>query len=187
MAEATAGTGAGRLAGKVAVITGAASGIGAGTVERFVEEGARVVVADLQADAGQALVERMGDAAVFAECNVTDEDQVAAAVDLAVSAFGRLDCMFNNAGVVGVVGPIAETSTAAWDETIDILLKGVFLGTKHAARVMVPQGMGGTIISTSSTAGVMGGLGPHCYTAAKHAVRTRCDERTGHIVGPQSA
>jgi len=79
--------------------------------------------------------------------------------------------MFNNAGVVGVVGPIGETSTAAWDETIDILLKGVFLGTKHAARVLVAQGSGGTIISTSSTAGVMGGLGPHCYTAAKHAVR----------------
>jgi NAD(P)-dependent dehydrogenase (short-subunit alcohol dehydrogenase family) len=160
-----------RLDGKVAVITGAASGIGAGTARRFVEEGARVVVADLQVEAGQALVAELGDAAAFAECNVTDEDHVAGAIDLAVSTFGRLDCMFNNAGVVGVVGPIGETSTAAWDETIDILLKGVFLGTKHAARVLVAQGSGGTIISTSSTAGIMGGLGPHCYTAAKHAVR----------------
>jgi NAD(P)-dependent dehydrogenase (short-subunit alcohol dehydrogenase family) len=161
----------GRMAGKVAVITGAASGIGAGTVQRFVAEGARVVVADLQVDAGTALADSLGEAAVFARCNVTDEDQVAGAVDMAMSAFGRLDCMFNNAGVVGVVGPIAETSAAAWDETIDILLKGVFLGTKHAARVLIEQGSGGTIISTSSTAGIMGGLGPHCYTAAKHAVR----------------
>lgn len=161
----------GRLEGKVAVITGAASGIGAGTAERFVAEGARVVVADLQVEAGTALAASLGDAAVFAECNVTNEDQVAGAVDAAVAAFGRLDCMFNNAGVVGVVGPIAETSTQAWDETVDILLKGVFLGTKHAARVLIDQGEGGTIISTSSTAGVMGGLGPHCYTATKHAVR----------------
>ena len=161
----------GRLDGKVAVITGAASGIGAGTAQRFVAEGARVVVADLQVDAGQALADSLGDAAVFAECNVTSEEHVAGAVDAAVSTFGRLDCMFNNAGIVGVVGPIADTPLDAWNKTVDILLTGVFLGTKHAARVLTAQGEGGTIISTSSTAGVMGGLGPHCYTAAKHAVR----------------
>ena len=95
--------------------------------------------------------------------------EVAAAVDLAVSEFGRLDVMFNNAGIVGAVGRISEMPVEAWDNTIDILLRGVFLGVKHAARVMLPQNSG-VIINTSSTAGVLGGLGPHAYTAAKHGV-----------------
>jgi NAD(P)-dependent dehydrogenase (short-subunit alcohol dehydrogenase family) len=151
------------------VITGAASGIGAGTARLFVEEGAQVVVADMQVDAGRALVEELGDAARFAEVNVLDESQVAAAVDLAVSEFGALDIMFNNAGIVGAVGRISEMPTEAWDNTIAILLRGVFLGTKHAARVMLEQNSG-VIINTASTAGVMGGLGPHAYTAAKHGV-----------------
>jgi NAD(P)-dependent dehydrogenase (short-subunit alcohol dehydrogenase family) len=159
----------GRLDGKVAVITGAASGIGAGTARRFVDEGASVVVADLQADAGGAVAAALGDRARFAQADVTNEDDVAAAVDLAVSEFGRLDVMFNNAGIVGVVGSIAEMRADAWDNTIAILLRGVFLGSKHAARVMIDQGSG-VIISTSSTAGIVGGLGPHAYTAAKHGV-----------------
>lgn len=100
---------------------------------------------------------------------MTAEADVGAAVDLAVTEFGRLDIMFNNAGIVGVVGRIAETSTDAWDNTIAILLRGVFLGVKHAARVMVPQNSG-VIINTSSTAGIVGGLGPHAYTTAKHGV-----------------
>ena len=159
----------GRLAGKTAVITGAASGIGAGTARLFVEEGARVIVADMQVEAGRELVAELGDAARFAEVNVLDESQVAAAVDLAVSEFGALDIMFNNAGIVGAVGRISEMPTDAWDNTIAILLRGVFLGTKHAARVMLEQNSG-VIINTASTAGVMGGLGPHAYTAAKHGV-----------------
>ncbi len=159
----------GRLAGRTAVITGAASGIGAGTARRFVAEGANVIVADLQVGAGQALVAELGDAARFAECDVTNEEQVAAAVDMAVAEFGSLDVMFNNAGVVGVVGKISEMPVEAWDHTMAILLRGVFLGTKHAARVMTEQGSG-VIINTSSTAGILGGLGPHVYTAAKHGV-----------------
>ena len=159
----------GRLAGRTAVITGAASGIGAGTARLFVEEGARVIVADMQVDTGRALVAELGDAARFAEVNVLDESQVAAAVDLAVSEFGALDIMFNNAGIVGAVGRISEMPTEAWDNTIAILLRGVFLGTKHAARVMLEQNSG-VIINTASTAGVLGGLGPHAYTAAKHGV-----------------
>ena len=159
----------GRLAGKSAVITGAASGIGAGTARLFVEEGAQVIVADMQVDAGRALVAELGDAARFAEVNVLDEAQVAAAVDLAVAEFGTLDIMFNNAGIVGAVGRISEMPVEAWDNTIAILLRGVFLGVKHAARVMMPQNSG-VIISTASTAGVLGGLGPHAYTAAKHAL-----------------
>jgi NAD(P)-dependent dehydrogenase (short-subunit alcohol dehydrogenase family) len=161
---------AGRLAGQVAVITGGASGIGEATVRRFIGEGARVVIADLQDVEAATLAVELGDAcARSVRCDVTDEADVAAAVDLAVSTWGRLDIMFNNAGIVGATGPIATTTADAWDTTMDILLRGVFLGIKHAARVMQPQGSG-VIISTSSTAGILGGLGPHVYTAAKHGV-----------------
>jgi NAD(P)-dependent dehydrogenase (short-subunit alcohol dehydrogenase family) len=159
----------GRLDGKVAVVTGGASGIGAGTVRRFVEEGARVVAADLQEAPTLALAAELGDGVVALRCDVTVEADVAAAVDLAVSVWGRLDVMFNNAGIVGAVGSIAETPVEAWDQTLAVLLRSVFLGCKHAARVMIPQGSG-SIISTSSTAGILGGLGPHAYTAAKHGV-----------------
>ena len=158
-----------RLEGKVAVITGAASGIGEGTARMFVEHGAKVIVADMQEVAGRALVAELGDSARFALCDVTKEADVAAAVDLAVSEFGRLDVMFNNAGIIGAVGRISEMPVEAWDNTIAILLRGVFLGVKHAARVMMPQ-HSGVIINTSSTAGIVGGLGPHAYTAAKHGV-----------------
>jgi NAD(P)-dependent dehydrogenase (short-subunit alcohol dehydrogenase family) len=158
-----------RLAGKVAVITGGASGIGEATARRFVAEGARVIVTDIQVAAGQAVADSLGESARFLSCDVTDESQVAAAVDLAVSTWGRLDVMFNNAGIIGAVGSIAETSTEAWLKTTDVLLHSVFYGCKHAARVMIPQGSG-AIISTTSIAGVIGGLGPHAYTAAKTAV-----------------
>lgn len=160
---------AGRLDGKVAVVTGGASGIGEGTVRRFVEEGASVVVGDIQDGPGEALVAGLGAATRFVHTDVTSEDDIAALVDTAVSEFGRLDVMFNNAGILGVIGPIAETPTDGWDHTVAVLMRSVFLGIKHAARVMEPQGSG-AIISTSSTAGILGGLGPHCYTACKHAV-----------------
>ncbi|MEM1434474.1 MAG: glucose 1-dehydrogenase [Pseudomonadota bacterium] len=159
----------GRLDGKVAVITGAGSGFGAATAKRFVEEGAQVVLGDIQEAAGQSTAQPLGDAAVFQLCNVTHEDQVAALADRAVTQFGRLDIMFNNAGIVGAVGPIDTTPGDEWRATIDVLLNGVFYGSKHAARIMKPQGTG-SIISTASTAGILGGLGPHAYCAAKHAV-----------------
>jgi NAD(P)-dependent dehydrogenase (short-subunit alcohol dehydrogenase family) len=159
----------GRLDGKVAIVTGGASGIGAGTVRRFAEEGARVVVADLNVEAGQQLAGELGEVGRFVEADVADEGDVAAVVDLAVAEFGRLDCMFNNAGIIGVVGPISVTSVEAWDRSVAVLLRSVFLGMKHAARVMVPQ-RAGAILSTSSTAGITGGLGPHAYSACKTAV-----------------
>jgi NAD(P)-dependent dehydrogenase (short-subunit alcohol dehydrogenase family) len=158
-----------RLTGKTAVITGGASGIGEATARRFVAEGARVIVADIQTTAGQAVADSLGDAARFIQCDVTNENDVAAAVDLAVSTWGKLDVMFNNAGIIGAVGSIAETSTEAWLKTTDVLLHSVFYGCKHAARVMIPQ-RSGAIISTTSIAGVVGGLGPHAYTATKTAV-----------------
>jgi NAD(P)-dependent dehydrogenase (short-subunit alcohol dehydrogenase family) len=158
-----------RLKDKVAVITGGACGIGEGAARRFVEEGASVIISDLQAEAGEALAKELGTAARFIPTDVTQETDVAAAVDLAVSEFGRLDCMINNAGIVGAIGSIKDTAAEAWDATIAVLLRGVFLGMKHAARVMIPQ-QSGSIISLASTAGVQGGLGAHAYTAAKHAV-----------------
>ncbi len=158
-----------RLAGKVAVITGAASGIGEATAMRFVEEGARVVIADVQAQSGAAVAERLGEAARFIECDVTDEGRVADAIDLAVETWGKLDCMFNNAGVIGAVGPLVDTTAEAWNRTMAVLLNSAFFGIKHAARVMIPA-RSGVILSTSSVAGVVAGLGPHAYTVAKTGI-----------------
>ncbi|HQV56848.1 MAG TPA: glucose 1-dehydrogenase [Ilumatobacteraceae bacterium] len=158
-----------RLQGKVAVVTGGASGIGEETVREFVRQGAKVVVADIQADLARSVAESIGPDALAISCDVTDEDAVAAAIALAVDTWGRLDVMFNNAGIVGAVGPITDTDGAAWRKSIDVLLNSVFYGCKHAARVMIPQ-RSGSIISTTSIAGVIGGLGPHGYTAAKTAV-----------------
>jgi NAD(P)-dependent dehydrogenase (short-subunit alcohol dehydrogenase family) len=159
----------GRLDGKVATITGGASGFGEATTRRFVAEGARVVIGDIQEDRAAHLVTELGAAVRFVRCDVTDEDDIARLVDTAVAEFGRLDVMFNNAGIVGTVGPIDTTPADEWKATLDILINGVFYGMKHAARVMKPQGSG-SIISTASTAGVMGGLGPHAYATSKHAV-----------------
>jgi NAD(P)-dependent dehydrogenase (short-subunit alcohol dehydrogenase family) len=160
-----------RLEGKVAVITGAASGIGAATAKTFVEQGARVVLGDIQDQAGAELAEALGGSgtAIFRHCNVTSEAEVEALVDAAVSEFGKIDVMFNCAGIVGAVGPMSTTPAEEWKLTIDIMVHGVFYGMKHASRYMKEAGSG-SIISMSSTAGVMGGLGPHAYTAAKHAV-----------------
>ncbi len=158
-----------RLEGKVAAITGASSGFGAAAARLFVAEGARVMLGDIQTEAGAAIAEELGDKARFIRCDVTSEDDIAALVDGAVAAFGKLDVMFNNAGIIGAVGPIDTTPTAEWKATLDILLNGVFYGVKHAARVMKPQGSG-SIVSMSSTAGILGGLGPHTYTVAKHGV-----------------
>jgi len=159
----------GRLDGMVAVITGAASGIGAGTARRFVDEGASVVLADIQQEIGESLAAELGDSAAFALTDVTSEDDVAAAVGMAVARWGQLDVMFNNAGILGAVGSIADTSVEDWERTISVLLTGAFLGSKHAARVMIPKGSG-SIINTSSIAGITGGLAPHAYSTAKRGV-----------------
>ena len=158
-----------RLSDKVAVITGASSGIGAGTARLFHAEGARVVLCDTQEGPGAVIARELGERARFIRCDVTSEADIAAAVDLAVAEFGGLDIMVNNAGIVGAVGPIKDTPLEDWNRTLAILLTGVFLGIKHAARIMVPARKG-SILSIASTAGVMGGLGPHAYTAAKHGV-----------------
>jgi NAD(P)-dependent dehydrogenase (short-subunit alcohol dehydrogenase family) len=159
----------GRLADQVAVVTGAASGIGAAIAARFVEEGSRCVLVDIQDDRGSAMAAQLGAVATYVHADVSDEEQVAAAVRAAVDTFGRIDCMVNNAGILGAVGSITEIDAAAWRRTMAVLLDSVFFGTKHASRAMIVSG-GGTIINVASTAGVRAGLGPHVYTAAKHAV-----------------
>ncbi len=157
-----------RLKDKVALVTGGASGIGEGTVRKFVEEGARCVVVDLQIERAQALVEELGDTCLAFAADVASEKGVSGAVDFSVEKFGKLDIVFNNAGILGSVGPIKDISSEGWHRTIDVLLSSVFFGIKHATRVM--EGNGGVIINTASTAGVRAGLGPHIYTAAKHGV-----------------
>ena len=157
----------GQLQGKVALVTGAASGIGAATARLFREHGALLVLADIDAGRGEALARELE--AVFVATDVTREDEVERAVETTVELYGRIDIMVNNAGVVGAVGSIMDTDARHWQATQAILLDSVFYGIKHAARRMRGQG-GGAIVSLSSIAGVMGGLGPHAYTAAKHAV-----------------
>jgi NAD(P)-dependent dehydrogenase (short-subunit alcohol dehydrogenase family) len=158
-----------RLSGKAAVVTGGARGIGEGIVRRFVAEGARCVIADIDAAAAEQLVSELGDSVIFIKTDVTSESDIASAIAACVSNFGALDVMINNAGVVGVTGSIESTDLADWDRTIAILQTGVFLGTKHAFAVMREQ-RSGSIINISSTAGVQGGLGAHAYTTAKHGV-----------------
>ena len=158
-----------RLEGKVAVITGAASGIGRATAERFVEEGASVIVGDIQRELGEELSKQMGGSATFRFCDVTEEKDVKELMESAVSTYGSLDIVMNNAGIVGSRGPISSTDASEFKATLDILLYGTFLGIKHAAPHMERQ-KSGSIINIASTAGVTGGLGPHVYAAAKHGV-----------------
>lgn len=158
-----------RLEGKVAVITGGASGIGEGTARLFVAEGARVVIADVQDGRGAALQHEFGGAALYHHTDVTSEDDVRAAIDAAAKTFGRLDVVFNNAGFLGTVGPIEEIPADEFDRTMHVLLRGVFFGMKHAAPIMKSQ-RSGSIISTSSIAGIEAGDGPHIYSTAKAAV-----------------
>jgi NAD(P)-dependent dehydrogenase (short-subunit alcohol dehydrogenase family) len=157
------------LEGKVAVITGGASGIGESAARLFVAEGAKVVIADMQRERGAALAEELGPAALFRQVEVRQEREVKAAVDCAVDTWGRLDCMFNNAGFGGVLGPIEGIPVDDFDMTMDVLVRGVFLGMKHAVPAMKKQGSG-SIINTGSIAGVTAGRGPIIYSAAKAAV-----------------
>jgi NAD(P)-dependent dehydrogenase (short-subunit alcohol dehydrogenase family) len=159
----------GRLEGKTAIITGGSSGIGAATVRLFAEEGARVLIADAQPERGEALASELGDAVVFRKVDVTREEDLQTAVEEVMKRWDRLDCIYNNAGFGGALGSIETTTVEEFDITFDVLLKGVFLGIKHAAPAMRATG-GGSIISTASVAGLKTGESPHLYSVAKAAV-----------------
>lgn len=158
------------LTGKVAIVTGGASGIGLAAVQRFVAEGGRVVIADVAQEAGEAAATSLGEAAAFQRTDVTDEASIQAAVDAAVTRFGRLDVMFNNAGSRGDGSSITEIGPAGFDKTFVLDVRSVVLGHKCAARRFKEQGTGGSIISTVSVAGLQGGWSSVSYATAKHAV-----------------
>jgi len=166
---------AGRLDGKVAVITGGVSGIGLGTVELFVAEGASVVAADIQDEKGRMLEQRFGGRVRYAHCDVTVEADIAAAMGLAKSEFGGLDILFNNAGISDAMRSLAEIEAERWSWIFDVLVRGPALGMKYAAPLMVERG-GGSIINTASIAGMQAGWGPIAYSSAKASVihMSRC-------------
>ncbi|KAI3864043.1 hypothetical protein MKW98_031635 [Papaver atlanticum] len=159
-----------RLEDKVALITGAASGIGKATAKEFINHGAKVVIADIQKQLGQETAIELGERATFVFCDVVRESDVSAAVDYAVSKYGRLDIMFNNAGVSGQLSPsITDLNLTEFDRVMSINVRGVIAGIKHAARVMIPRRTG-SILCTASVTGIMGGLAPHTYSISKVAV-----------------
>ena len=159
----------GRLENKVALITGGASGIGLGTVELFLAEGAKVVAADLQDEKGAVLQQRFPGRLAYVRCDVTHEADIEAACARAKSEFGGLDVLFNNAGTGGMPGGVAELTAAGWDATFALLVRGPALGMRHALPLMLARG-GGSIINTASIAGLQAGWGPLAYSTAKAAV-----------------
>ena len=161
---------ANELAGKVAIITGAARGLGQGMAELFVEEGAKVVIADLRDDEGEALAKSLGSAARYRRCDVSRRNEVQALVDYAVSEFGGLHAMCNNAGLSdNLFGPLLDADFAIFEKIMAVNVMGVMLGTQIAARYMAKHG-GGSVINTSSISGIQPGFGFFTYRASKAAV-----------------
>lgn len=160
----------GLLNGKVAIVTGGTSGIGLASVERFIAEGAKVAIADIQDDLGRAVADRLGSNALYVHTDVTDESAIEALVSETVGAFGQLDVMFNNAGAQGDPSSMLDATSQGFDKTIALLTRSVLLGHKFAARQFQAQGTAGSIITTASAAGLQGGWSAAGYTIAKHAV-----------------
>jgi NAD(P)-dependent dehydrogenase (short-subunit alcohol dehydrogenase family) len=163
---------AGRLDGKVALVTGGSSGIGQATAQIFAREGAKVVVADVLVAGGEEtvrLIKAAGGDAIFVKTDVSRPAEVEAMVKRAVDIYGRLDCAFNNAGIEGALQPTSEYDEAMWDRVISINLKGVWLCMKYEIPQMLKQGSG-AIVNTASAAGLVGVQGLSAYTAAKHGV-----------------
>ncbi|KAI3677700.1 hypothetical protein L6452_36966 [Arctium lappa] len=161
-----------RLEGKIAIVTGGAGGIGAATARLFVRHGAKVVIADINDEIGLALANSLSPFGTYVHCDVRSEPEVKNLIDSTMSCYGRIDILFNNAGVLGNQSKhksIVNFDVDEFDRVMNVNVRGVALGMKHAARVMIPRGSG-CIISTASVASVLGGMGPHAYTASKHAI-----------------
>lgn len=159
-----------KLEGKVALITGAASGIGKETAAKFTTNGAKVVIADIRRDIGQETARRLGANASFVACDVSQESDISNAVDYAMSTHGQLDIMYNNAGIACRTPPsIVDLDLATYDRVVSINVRGVVAGIKHASRVMIPR-QAGCILCTASITGVMGGLAQHTYSITKSSV-----------------
>lgn len=156
----------------VAVVTGAGGGIGLAIARNIVDGGGSVVIGDLNEARGREALELLDrrDAVRFEAVDVAEEADVERLVDVARSTFGRIDAMYNNAGIGGAFGPITQQTVHDWDTTFAVNVRSVFLGTKHAARAMIEQGRGGAIVNTASIAGLSGGGGPQAYSATKAAV-----------------
>lgn len=157
-----------RLRGKVAVITGGARGIGAATAILFAENGANVVIADILDDLGTSLAYSIG--GKYIHCDVSKEDDVESAINLALAWKGKLDIMFNNAGVSGPDGSITNLDMEKTKRVFSVNVNGNLHGIKHASKVMIEGQNGGCIICTASSAAVVGGLGSHPYTLSKGAI-----------------
>ena len=158
-----------RLQHKIAFITGACSGIGLATAERFVEEGACVLAADIQDEAGAALQTRFAGRLKYAHCDVTQPAQIQAALDRAAAEFGGLDIVFNNAGAGGQPGGMQEMTVEGWDRTMNLLLRSVMCGTLYALPHLKARG-GGAIVNTASISALASGYAPVAYSTAKAAV-----------------
>jgi len=156
------------LAGRVVLVTGGASGLGKAMVERFVEEQAKVVVADLDGEGAATIASSIGCASV--RMDVADPASVEGGVAFAVDAFGRLDIMVNNAGIESARAPTHESSLENWRKVIDVNLNGVYYGMKYGIAQMMKQGDGGNIVNISSIAGIVGVAGLPPYVAAKAGV-----------------
>jgi NAD(P)-dependent dehydrogenase (short-subunit alcohol dehydrogenase family) len=159
----------GEIVGKVAIVTGGASGLGAGMVERFVEEGARVVIADVNDEAGVTFAQQLGKGAAFQHTDVADAGEVQAAVDFAVERFGGLHIMVNNAGIGGSHTRFLDDDFADFDRSMAVNILGVMLGSQRAARHMKDHG-GGAIVNITSIGGINAGGGVMAYRASKAAV-----------------
>ncbi|PSR84882.1 Short-chain dehydrogenase [Actinidia chinensis var. chinensis] len=157
-----------RLTGKVALITGGARGIGAATAKLFAEHGAHIIIADVLDELGATLANSIGGR--YLHCDVAKEADVESAVQLALTWTGQLDIMFNNAGIAGPAGSITNLQMDQLKALLAINVNGVVHGIKHAARVMIAGGKGGSIICISSSAAIMGGLASHAYTLSKEAI-----------------
>ncbi|KAH7655173.1 Short-chain dehydrogenase/reductase SDR protein [Dioscorea alata] len=160
-----------RLEGKVAIITGAASGIGEATARLFAAHGATVVIADVQDQLGEAVAASIGlQKASYKHCDVTDEKQMEETVDYTVVKYGRLDIMHSNAGVLGPIEGVMDMDLTQLDKTLAVHVRGTAAAIKHAACAMRASGTRGSIICTASVAARQGSLGPAAYTVSKHAV-----------------